>query len=250
MRDTAPRIASCFAIAGALVAVAIPAAKAALPGTIEALAIEAVARLDRAPVIAAPAPPAPPPQPAPEISFVTPVTGHDVDSPFGLRRLPWEDHARLHAGVDIAAPLGTMVMACADGVVTKVGNSPSYGHYLEVAHVDGLNSFYAHLSHTAKGAKVGVAMKRGETVGFVGNTGDSTGPHLHFEIRNHTRPLNPLLFVDRSFAKAADLPLTAAARVGGHVRIAAVSRIPASKLGGIRLAADSTTGRVRGVIRF
>nr|QQZ51916.1 M23 family metallopeptidase [Phenylobacterium glaciei] len=73
--------------------------------------------------------------------------------PFGLRRLPWEDHGRLHEGVDIAGPTGTKVLAVSDGIVKRAGESPSYGRYVEVEHGVGLTSFYAHLGKIERGVK-------------------------------------------------------------------------------------------------
>ena len=172
------------------------------------------------------APPAPPP---PEFAFGEPVPGHDVNSPFGLRRMPWERHGRLHEGVDIAAPSGRPVVAVADGVITKIGRSASYGRYVEVRHSEGLVSFYAHLGRVDPHARAGVAVKGGTMIGKIGSSGTSTGPHLHFEIRQNDRPLNPVAFIDREFATAQDLPLKAAAYYPKRVRVAQVASIPASK---------------------
>lgn len=192
-----------------------------------------------APLVSKPAPtyakvapevPAPPPEPPPPaFVFGEPVPGHAVNSPFGLRRMPWERHGRLHEGVDIAAPAGKPVVAVADGVITKAGKSPSYGRYVEVRHGEDLVSFYAHLGRIDAGAKAGVAVKAGTMLGKVGSSGTSTGPHLHFEMRQNDRPLNPASFIDREFATAEDLPLKAAAYYSKRVRIAQVSKIPESK---------------------
>lgn len=174
--------------------------------------------------------PAPPPEPPPPaFVFGEPVPGHSVNSPFGLRRMPWERHGRLHEGVDIAAPTGKPVVAVADGVITKAGRSPSYGRYVEVRHGEDLVSFYAHLGRIDARAKAGVAVKAGTMLGKIGSSGTSTGPHLHFEIRQNDRPLNPVSFIDREFATAGDLPLKAAAYYSKRVRVAQVSHIPESK---------------------
>ena len=174
----------------------------------------------------APIPPAPPP---PEFAFGEPVPGHGVNSPFGLRRMPWERHGRLHEGVDIAAPSGKPVVAVADGVITRAGRSASYGRYVEVRHGEDLVSFYAHLGRIDPHAKAGVAVKGGTMIGKIGSSGTSTGPHLHFEMRRNGRPLNPVAFIDREFATAQDLPFKAAAYYPKRVRVARVSSIPASK---------------------
>lgn len=160
------------------------------------------------------------------IAFLNPIAGCEINSPFGMRKMPWEEGGRLHEGVDIAAPSGSLVRATADGVVGRTGVSGSYGRYVEVIHANGLTSFYAHLERLA-GLKTGETVKSGQTVGYAGSTGRSTGSHLHFEIRLNGRPLNPALFIGQTFASAKDLPLTAAARVPRQVRLAQVSRWPA-----------------------
>ena len=133
------------------------------------------------------------------IAFAAPVPGHDVNSPFGFRKLPWEKKSRLHAGVDIAAPKGSPVVATTDGVIAKVGVSPTYGEFVEVAHGSGLTSMYAHLSATAPGVAPGLPVSEGETIAMVGSTGRSTGPHLHFEMRKDGQPMDPGRFMGRSF---------------------------------------------------
>jgi hypothetical protein len=187
-----------------------------------------------APVAAAPVAPvqAPPPEPVELIAFRDPVPGHEVVSPFGLRQLPWEAGGRLHAGVDIAAPHGAPVVTTADGVVTRAGVSSTYGRFVEVKHAEGLTTLYAHMAAVAPGIASGTAVKAGSAVGRIGSSGTSTGPHLHFEIRDaKDRPMNPTLFLGRQFAEAGDLPLRAARRVGSRVRQAHVSKIPPSKRG-------------------
>jgi len=164
------------------------------------------------------------------VSFADPVPGHEVNSPFGLRKLPWEKAGRLHAGVDIAASSGTAVVATSDGVVMRTGVSSSYGRYVEVAHGTGLTSFYAHLSSTLPDVTPGTPVGEGEKIAVIGTTGHSTGPHLHFEIRKDGRPLNPSVFMDRSFRPDA-LPYAEASKISPIVRIAQVSKWAASKFG-------------------
>ncbi|HJV42787.1 M23 family metallopeptidase [Caulobacter sp.] len=193
------------------------------------------------------APPAPPP---PAFVFDAPLPGRVIDSPFGLRQMPWEENGRLHQGVDIAAPAGAPVKAAADGVVKRTGVSPTYGRFVEVMHKGGLNTMYAHLKAPARNVKRGTYLRRGETVAYVGNSGRSTGSHLHFEIRKDDKPLNPAFFLGRSFAQADDLPIRAAGRVSRKVRLAVVSKWPegVTKAGaakaGVRIA-QAKGGRVR-----
>lgn len=178
-----------------------------------------------APKVEAPEPPPPPP---PAYQFDAPLPGRVVNSPFGLRQMPWEENGRLHEGVDIAAPGGAAVKVAAAGVVKAVGVSGSYGRFVEVMHKGGLTTTYAHLKAPAAGVKRGAYLKRGATVAYVGNSGRSTGSHLHFELRKGDKPLNPTLFLGRSFADAEDLPLKAAGRVSRKVHLASVSRWPDS----------------------
>ena len=215
-------------VAGALLA--LVAITAALPDLAAPIADAAAARGP------APAPAAP----ADLIAFVEPAPGHAVVSPFGLRKLPWEAAARLHAGIDIAAPRGEAVLAVADGVVVEAGADPTSGRYIHLRHVEGLTSVYAHLDAITAGLAPGALVRAGAAIGAVGDSGSSTGPHLHFEIRDAAqRPLNPAAFLGRRFAAAEDLPLAEAAQISPRVRIAYVSHIPAIQR--TRMAARART---------
>lgn len=164
------------------------------------------------------------------IAFEEPVPGRAIVSPFGLRQLPWEGNGRLHEGVDISADSGVPVIAVADGVVVEAGTKGGYGRYVAVRHAERLTTFYAHLGGVTDGIRPGVAVKAGAQIGRIGSTGVSTGPHLHFEIRDaQERPLDPSMFLGKAFAEAGDLPLDKAKRYSGRVRMAYVSFIPASK---------------------
>ncbi|MBI1684628.1 M23 family metallopeptidase [Caulobacter hibisci] len=234
-----------FAVAFA--GVSVPAARA-----LADLLAPAPSAAPAAVVVPEPAPPSPPP---PEYAFDAPLPGRDIASPFGLRQLPWEEGGRLHEGVDIAAPSGTAVKVAADGVVIRIGTDPGYGRFVEIRHKDGFSSLYAHLGRNL-GMKKGVFVRRGTPIALVGDSGRSTGSHLHFEISRKGRPLNPALFMDKTFASADDLPLKAAARVPRKVRLAHVSRWPegmkekvaarrAAANGGVGVAARGEDGRVR-----
>jgi len=186
--------------------------------------------------------------------FAAPLTGFAINSPFGLRKMPWEEGGRLHEGVDIAAPNGTPIRVTLAGTVLRTGVDGGYGRFVEVAHGDGLTSLYAHLGRTAPGLKAGTPLPTGAIVAYVGDTGRSTGAHLHFEIREAGRPLNPAAFIGRTFATAADLPLRDAARVPRLVRIAQVSDWPRGVAARPRAAdrvvvrAATAEGRVRATI--
>ncbi|MFZ0267817.1 M23 family metallopeptidase, partial [Caulobacter sp.] len=193
--------------------------------------------------VTAPEPPSPPP---PAFVFDAPLPGHVVNSPFGLRQMPWEENGRLHEGVDIAAPAGAPVHVAIDGVVMRSGVSSTYGRFVEVGHRDGFHTFYAHLGRDA-GLKPGAYVKRGTTVAYVGSSGRSTGSHLHFELRNKAgKPLNPALFMGKSFAQKDDLPLTAAAKVGRKVRLAQVSKWPEGVKGKMTANGEGVVTRVKG----
>jgi murein DD-endopeptidase MepM/ murein hydrolase activator NlpD len=180
----------------------------------------------------------PPPAPPPAFEFASPLPGREIGSPFGLRRLPWEPTGRLHEGVDMAAPSGSAVHATCAGVVARTGSSASYGRFVEVTHADGFSSFYAHLGRVAKGIRSGTPVAEGDTVGAVGDTGHSTGAHLHFELRKDGQVLNPAMFIGRVFVKLADLPLKAARLIPRHVHEASVSSAP-----GWTLASDTVPRR-------
>jgi murein DD-endopeptidase MepM/ murein hydrolase activator NlpD len=121
-----------------------------------------------------------------------PLEFRRVSSRFGGRYHPILKSWRSHQGTDYAAGYGTPVRATADGLVTKAGRDGGYGNLVEVRHVNGIRTRYGHLSGFAKGIHAGARVKQGGWVGFVGSTGLSTGPHLHYEFLVNGRPTNPL----------------------------------------------------------
>lgn len=124
---------------------------------------------------------------------VTPALGW-VSSPFGWREHPVDGGEKFHNGVDLAVNTGTAVGAFADGVVDYIGDSPVYGLYLQIRHAGGLTSFYAHCSELC--VQQGQTVTAGETVALSGDTGNSTGPHLHFEMKLNGTLLNPLYYIE------------------------------------------------------
>ncbi len=120
-----------------------------------------------------------------------PVTG-PVTSGFGMRVHPVLGYARMHSGVDIAAPSGTPVGSAAAGIVAFAGWSGGYGNLVVVDHGDGLATAYAHLSRTA--VRTGQSVSQGQEIGNVGCTGLCTGPHLHFEVRVNGQPVDPMQY--------------------------------------------------------
>jgi len=121
-----------------------------------------------------------------------PLQFRRISSGFGERYHPVLHIWRNHEGIDFAAPYGTPVRATADGIVTVVGRDErGYGNLIELRHANGIRTRYGHLSAFARGLRVGRAVEQGETIGYVGSTGLSTGPHLHYEFLVSGRPVNP-----------------------------------------------------------
>ncbi|MDE6456775.1 MAG: M23 family metallopeptidase [Dysosmobacter sp.] len=124
--------------------------------------------------------------------YCAPVAG-SVSSDFGYREHPMEGEERFHYGVDLAADEGAEVRCFADGTVTAVGDSSSYGRYCVVAHEGGYSTLYAHCSRIT--ASSGTVVNRGQKIAEVGQTGMATGPHLHFELQREGMYLNPIYYV-------------------------------------------------------
>ncbi len=116
-----------------------------------------------------------------------------ISSTFGPKLHPILKKKKMHKGVDFKAPIGTPIKATADGIVTTADKDWKYGNKIEIEHKNGISTFYAHLSniHVEKGQKI----KQGDTIGTVGSTGLSTGPHLHYEVREQNKPVNPEPFL-------------------------------------------------------
>lgn len=123
--------------------------------------------------------------------MVTPVKGV-LTSTFGPRRHPILKQVRIHKGVDWGAPVGTPIMAAFDGKVAYAGDGKGYGNVIRIDHAGGMATAYAHMSRFADGMKVGIELKAGDVIGYVGTTGLSTGPHLHFELYQNGVAVDPL----------------------------------------------------------
>ena len=118
-----------------------------------------------------------------------PVQGH-LTSGFGERFHPILGYERFHAGVDLGAAAGTPIVAAADGRVVSAGWAGGYGRAVAILHGGGIETKYGHMSRIA--AYAGESVRRGDVIGYVGSSGLSTGPHLHFEVMKNGRPVNPL----------------------------------------------------------
>lgn len=122
----------------------------------------------------------------------TPINGARLSSGFGMRRHPILGYSRMHRGTDFAAPTGTPILAAGDGTVVRAGPYGSYGNYVRVRHANGYETAYAHLSRFARGVRAGTRVRQGQVIGYVGTTGRSTGPHLHYEVLQRGRQMNPM----------------------------------------------------------
>ena len=122
----------------------------------------------------------------------TPVKGARLSSKFGVRKHPILGFNKMHRGVDFAAKRGTPIMAAGDGRITYAGRNGSFGRFIEIKHLNNFKTRYAHLYKYAKGIKKGRTVKQGEIIGYVGTSGRSTGPHLHYEVKHRNRTVNPM----------------------------------------------------------
>ena len=120
----------------------------------------------------------------------TPINGARLSSPFGMRKHPIDGFNKMHKGTDFAAPMGTPIMASGDGVIKKAGWCGGGGNCVKIKHNSTYQTIYAHMSKFARGIKTGVRVKQGQTIGYVGSTGKSTGPHLHYEVIFNGKKVN------------------------------------------------------------
>jgi murein DD-endopeptidase MepM/ murein hydrolase activator NlpD len=121
----------------------------------------------------------------------TPINGARISSRYGLRKHPISGYSKMHKGVDFAAPTGTPVYAAGDGVIESIGRNGGYGNYVRIRHSN-YSTAYAHLNGYAKGMKRGRRVKQGQVIAYVGTTGRSTGPHLHYEVIRAGKQINPM----------------------------------------------------------
>lgn len=124
--------------------------------------------------------------------LATPVDSARITSSYGRRRHPILGYSRMHRGVDFGAPTGTPIRAAGDGTVVSRGWKGDYGRYIRIRHRNGYQTAYAHLSRYARGSKRGRRVKQGQVIGYVGSSGLSTGPHLHYEVLINGRQVNPV----------------------------------------------------------
>ena len=120
----------------------------------------------------------------------TPINGARLSSSFGMRKHPIDGFNKMHRGTDFAAPMGTPIMASGNGVIKKAGWCGGGGNCVVIKHNSTYQTVYAHMSKFAKGIRKGTRVKQGQTIGFVGSTGKSTGPHLHYEVIVNGKRIN------------------------------------------------------------
>ncbi len=134
---------------------------------------------------------------------VTPINGARLSSSYGKRRHPILGYRKMHTGVDFAARSGTSIMAAGNGTVEYASRYGGYGNYIRIRHSDGYKTAYAHMSKFARGIRVGKYVTQDQTIGYVGTTGRSTGPHLHYEVHRHGKKINP-----RTLSQLSGKPLS------------------------------------------
>ena len=120
----------------------------------------------------------------------TPINGARLSSSFGMRKHPILGYNKMHRGTDFAAPLGTPVMASGDGIIIKARWCGGGGNCVKIKHTSTYQTVYAHLSKFGRGINKGVRVKQGRIIGYVGSTGMSTGPHLHYEVIKNGKKIN------------------------------------------------------------
>ena len=128
----------------------------------------------------------------------TPIDGARMSSGFGMRHHPILGYNKMHKGVDFAASTGTPIYAAGDGVIERAGRNGGYGNYVRIRHNGTLKTAYAHMSKFKSGISTGKRVKQGDVIGYVGTSGRSTGPHLHYEVLENGRQVNP---------RSVDLPI-------------------------------------------
>jgi len=131
-------------------------------------------------------------QSAKKFLMKTPVDGARLSSGFGFRKHPISGYRKKHKGTDFAAPRGTPVMAAGNGTVERASRFGGFGKYIRIRHANGYKTAYAHLNGYAKGIRAGARVKQGQIIGYVGSTGNSTGPHLHYEVHQNGVAVNPM----------------------------------------------------------
>ena len=120
----------------------------------------------------------------------TPINGARLSSSFGMRKHPIDGYNKMHKGTDFAAPMGTPIMASGDGIITRARWCGGGGNCVKIKHNSTFETIYAHMEKFGRGIKEGIRIKQGQIIGYVGSTGKSTGPHLHYEVIKNGKKIN------------------------------------------------------------
>jgi murein DD-endopeptidase MepM/ murein hydrolase activator NlpD len=120
----------------------------------------------------------------------TPINGARLSSSFGMRKHPIDGYNKMHKGTDFAAPMGTPIMASGDGIITRARWCGGGGNCIKIKHNSTFETIYAHMEKFGRGIKEGIRIKQGQIIGYVGSTGKSTGPHLHYEVIKNGKKIN------------------------------------------------------------
>ncbi len=141
--------------------------------------------------------------------LATPIDGARITSGFGARKHPILGYTKMHKGMDFGAPIGTPIFAAGNGTIVEMGRKGAYGNYVRIKHNGTYQTAYAHTSRFAKGLKKGDKVKQGQVIAYVGTTGRSTGPHLHFEVLVDGVQVNPKKIKSTGSSKLAGKDLKA-----------------------------------------
>ena len=155
----------------------------------------------------------------------TPINGARLSSRYGKRKHPILGYRKMHSGVDFAAPRGTPILAAGSGTVERANRYGGYGNYVRIRHTDGYKTAYAHMSKFARGIKAGSYVKQDQVIGYVGTTGRSTGPHLHYEVHHHGKKINP-----RKLSQLSGKPLAKAQMPAFEARRAEIETLRSTSL--------------------
>ena len=190
-------------------------------------------------------------QSAKKFLMKTPINGARLSSSFGNRRHPILGYTKLHKGTDFAAPPGTPIYAAGNGRIERAGPFGSYGNYIRIRHANGYQTAYAHMKGFARGMRPGAVVKQGQVIGYVGTTGRSTGPHLHYEVYINNKPVNAMSLKLPTGRKLEGEPLEAflaerdridALRDGTRNELFTVSTDPAADPSGGDVARVNSSG--------
>ncbi|WP_040500525.1 M23 family metallopeptidase [Henriciella marina] len=167
----------------------------------------------------------------------TPINGARLSSNFGYRRHPISGYNKLHKGTDFAAPSGTPIYAAGHGTIERANRYGGYGNYVRIKHANGYQTAYAHMSRFASGMRSGARVQQGDVIGYVGSTGASTGPHLHYEVLRNGSHINGMTLDLPTGRKLSETPTIFAEFVARRDEIDAIRETaPAPNSGGMMMA--------------